>query len=73
MEISDSGVSIVTVCPGKVDVQAASDRFGTTIEKVHIYSELVAHSQTLNLAGALSSPLYSPLSVCIALSNRIWK
>jgi len=34
MEVADSGVSIVVVCPGKVDVPAASGRFGTTLDKV---------------------------------------
>lgn len=34
MEIADSGVTVVVVCPGKVDVPAASDRFGTTLDKV---------------------------------------
>ena len=36
MEIAGSGISVLSVCPGKVDVPAASDRFGTTLDEVYI-------------------------------------
>ena len=36
MEIAGSGIRVLSVCPGKVDVPAASDRFGTTLDEVYI-------------------------------------
>ena len=36
MEIAGSGIRVLSVCPGKVDVPAASDRFGITLDEVYI-------------------------------------